>query len=62
MPRQYRSTIISMRQVTPDTVAYAREGDVLFGYRVRNVLGSVRAPAADVERLAKLVLARCTGR
>jgi hypothetical protein len=59
VPRQFSAITIPMAQSTPESVAYAREGDVLFGFRVRNVLASVRAPAAEVERLAKLVLGRC---
>ena len=57
VPRQYQSISLPL-QVT-DSASYARDGDVLFGYRVRNVLGSLRAPAAQAERLARLVLSRC---
>ena len=59
VPRQYQAISLPVAQRSPDSVAYGREGDVLFGYRVRNVLGSLRAPAAEAERLARLVLARC---
>ena len=57
VPRQYQT--ISLPVHVAETVSYSRDGDVLFGYRVRNVLGSLRAPAAQVERLARVVLSRC---
>ena len=62
VPRQYRAMTLDVGLDASDVAAFAREGDgtVLLGYRIRNVLGSVRAPAAEVERLVKLALARCT--
>ena len=61
VPRQYRAVTLSVGVDQADAAAYARDSDgsVLFGYRIRNVLGSLRAPAADVERLARLALSRC---
>lgn len=60
VPRQYRPTPLSIGLNEQDSAAYARENDgtLLVGYRVRNVLGSLRAPAADAERLVRLLLAR----
>ena len=61
VPRQYRAMPLAVGLDERDSAAYARDSDgtVLLGYRIRNVMGSLRAPAADVERLARLVLARC---
>lgn len=60
VPRQYRPTTLALGQHEQDSAAYARENDgtVLVGYRVRNVLGSLRAPAADAERLVRVLLSR----
>ena len=62
VPRQYRPASLALGLNEPDAAAYSRESDgtILVGYRVRNVLGSLRAPAADAERLVRLMLARCS--
>lgn len=62
VPRQYRPRSLSIGLDERDSAAYARENDgtLLVGYRVRNVLGSLRAPEADAERLVRLLLARVT--
>jgi hypothetical protein len=61
VPRQYRPASLLLGIDDPDAAVYSRESDgtMLVGYRVRNVLGSLRAPAADAERLVRLMLARC---
>jgi hypothetical protein len=61
VPRQYRPITLALGIDEQDAAAYSREGDgtILIGYRVRNVLGSLRAPADDAARLARLMLARC---
>ena len=60
VPSQYRHTTLSVGLDERDAVAYLRDGDgtILIGYCVRNVLGSLRAPAADAERLVRLALSR----
>ena len=60
VPRQYRRTTLSVGLDEEDAVAYLRESDdtILFGYRVGSVLGSLRTPAADAERLVRLALRR----
>ena len=61
VPRQYRPIMLALGLDEQDAAAYSRDGDgtILVGYRVRNVLGSLRAPAADAERLVRLMLERC---
>lgn len=60
IPSQYRPTTLSLGLDEQDGAAFARDSDgtILIGYRVRNVLGSLRAPAADAERLIRLLLSR----
>ena len=58
VPRQYASTVVTLGLPDGDSVGFERDGAVLLGFRVRNVLASVRAPQARAAELARLVIAR----
>ena len=58
VPRQYQPAQVTAGMSEDETAAFGRDGIVLIGFRVRNVMGSVRAPEAQASELTRIVIAR----
>ncbi|HEU5318525.1 MAG TPA: hypothetical protein VFX49_20595, partial [Chloroflexota bacterium] len=58
VPRQYRASAPPADFKDEDVAVYLRDGAALIGFRVRNVLGSVCAPEARAESLARTMISR----
>ncbi len=58
IPRQYRPDGSTIGLPPGDSAAFVRDGAILVGFRVRNVLASVRAPQERAAQLARTMIAR----
>ena len=58
IPRQYQPDGSTIGLPAGDSAVFARDGAMLVGFRVRNVLASVRAPQERAAQLARTMIAR----